>query len=130
MSFVVVAKHHPLTLLPSSSFIHINDKRHYDVDEDCDRVTRRPVEEDLAGRSPISFHKGRSHPCLAEQFFALSDTYATTLHLYIFNIDLVIVHASRRLYSQDILEIFLKLCAITFQVDTLRAISFRIKRHH
>lgn len=60
-------QNHPPALL-SSSFVHINDKRHHDVDEDCDRVTRRPVEEDLAGRSPISFHKGRSHPCFAEQF--------------------------------------------------------------
>lgn len=68
VSFVVVAKHHPLALLPSLSFIHVNDKRHHDVDEDCDRVTRRPVEKDLAGHSPISFHKGCSHPCLAKQF--------------------------------------------------------------
>lgn len=71
----LLPNHHPLALLPSSSFIHINDKRHHDVDEDCDRVTRHPVEEDLAGRSPISFHKGRSHPCFAEQLFALSDIY-------------------------------------------------------
>lgn len=117
-------------LLPSSSFIHVNDKRHHDVDEDCDRATRRPVEEDLAGRSPISFHKGRSHPCLAEQFFAT--TYPTSLRLCIFDTDLVIVHAPRRLYSQAILKMFLKLLRDKFSSRYAKraSISFCIKRHH
>ena len=83
VSFVVVAKHHLLALLPSSSFIHVNDKRHYDVDEDCDRVTRRPIEEDLAGRSPISFHKGRSHPCLTEQLFTLFPTSTQLFFIFV-----------------------------------------------
>jgi len=39
--------------------------------------------KDLAGRSPISFHKGRSHSCLTEQFFALFPTLIQLLFIFV-----------------------------------------------
>lgn len=61
LSPYIIHRHLPL----SSSFTHVSGERHHDVDEDCDRVTRRPRRRGwVAGRSPISFLKGRSHSCL------------------------------------------------------------------